>query len=176
VDRCAYGRYVQLMGNVQFNNNKILFTPNNKVAMSTDCCCEYTCNDDECCENLPDTLYVHIEYGTGSPWSMNCAWDIVVSRDVVDPCLWKDANYGTDTGHSPTSGTCGDMYDISVEACAAGSGSLLKWYPSLAYWLSFREFASNECGIPIEYTPPNYNSNTPGYEYYWRASVSTEAP
>lgn len=79
------------MGNVQFYNDKVLFTPDDKVAMHGDCCCDLPVRCERCSGNTPEQLEVVLA-GIVNDLCNDCAGlngTFVLDRlDPDDSCIW----------------------------------------------------------------------------------------
>jgi|GEM_PF-2851287 len=77
----------ETMGNIQFNNNKILFSGSNKIAMDSSCCCGCT----GCSGTAPNQLSITIAGVTGWPCcsDFNDTFVLTLTPHASGRCQWE---------------------------------------------------------------------------------------
>ncbi len=137
------------MGNVQFNNNKVLFTTDSKVAMHGDCCCFVP----DACEWCPEgqtpaawiavvsgvswcdtnTCYHHNDHNASHkvytyPSSGPNGTYILYQESAEYPCSWENAYAADGEIHSWTNDTC---FGAGIEYSIEGLEALFAWAEGL---------------------------------------------
>ena len=104
-----------------FNNGKVLFTANKKVAMNADCCCGEPCDG---CEGDSPNATVTVAGGGCPSKCTSAAGDYTIFNSLVDAncCTWNLLGPIADYGR---------MWGLNIRWAKAQK----KWRASVLFWL-----------------------------------------